>query len=235
MASSQETAGLSRSGRVPIYKDLVLLQLVALVFLFDQFTKFLVREFLPFHSSWPRDGFFRITHTHNTGSAFGLFQDQNTPLIFASLVGVVVLVLIYRNQERLGPMLRLSIGLMLGGATGNLLDRLCLVQQECRGSFLSRFGDGYVTDFMDVGAWPVFNVADSSIVTGLVILGWLFLVHDSGGESHCQMETLPATSHDSHVDRRECRVCDEDMVTLYGGLRCSSCGFKERNEVDARA
>ena len=235
MASSQETVGLSRSGRVPIYKDLVLLQLVALVFLLDQFTKFLVREFLPFHSSWPRDGFFRITHTHNTGSAFGLFQDQNTPLIFASLVGVVVLVLIYHNQERLGPMLRLSIGLMLGGAIGNLLDRFCLLQQECRGSFLSRLGDGYVTDFMDVGAWPVFNVADSSIVTGLVILGWLFLVHDIGGNSRSQMENFPATSHDSHVGRRGCRVCDDDMVTLYGGSRCSSCGFKERNEVDASA
>lgn len=215
MASTREAVGPPGPGRAPIYKDLVLLQLAALVFLLDQFAKFLVREFLPFRSSFPSDGFFRITHTHNTGSAFGLFQDQNTPLIVASLVGIAVLVMIFHSQRRPGSLLRLSIGLQLGGAVGNLLDRLRL---------------GHVTDFMDVGAWPVFNIADASIVTGLVMLGWLFLVQDRARGSHRPVES---TSSQPGGENSWCRVCGKDMLTVYGGLKCSSCGFKERAEVSA--
>ena len=149
-----------KSSKTPIYKDFTLLQLAAIVFLMDQFTKFLVREFLPFGYSYPFDGFFRITHTHNTGSAFGILQGQNTPLIFVSFIGIFVLVMIYRSQPRATNLLRTSLALQIGGAFGNLLDRLRL---------------GSVTDFIDVGVWPVFNLADASIVTGLILLGWLLL------------------------------------------------------------
>ena len=149
-----------KSSKTPIYKDFTLLQLAAIVFLMDQFTKFLVREFLPFGYSYPFDGFFRITHTHNTGSAFGILQGQNAPLIFVSFIGIFVLVMIYRSQPRATNLLRTSLALQIGGAFGNLLDRLRL---------------GSVTDFIDVGAWPVFNLADASIVTGLILLGWLLL------------------------------------------------------------
>ena len=160
MAQSGDVAGPPALRRTPIYKDLVLLQLAALFFLADQLTKFLVREFLERGDSIPDQGFFRITHTYNTGSAFGLFRDQNVPLILVSVVGITVLLLIYRNQPRPGKILRLSLALQLGGAAGNLLDRLRL---------------GHVTDFLDVGLWPVFNLADASIVVGLVLLAWLFL------------------------------------------------------------
>ena len=216
MASSHESAGPSGPGRTPIYKDLVLLQLAALVFLIDQFSKFLVLEFLPVRgTSFPREGLFRFTHTHNTGSAFGLFQDQNTPLILASMVGIAVLVLIFHSQPRPGNLLRLSIGLQLGGAAGNLIDRFLL---------------GHVTDFMDVGLWPVFNVADASIVTGLVILGWLFLVQDGGGRPGRRRD-IPTLAMDEGAGRGpSCPVCNGQMLTLYGGLRCCSCGFKERVE-----
>ena len=141
--------------RVPVYKDFVLIQLAVLVFVIDRFTKFLVRDQLLFRESFPADGLFRFTHTHNTGSAFGIFQDQNTPLIVVSILGVGILIMIYRSQRVPSSLLRLSLGLQIGGAVGNLLDRLRL---------------GHVTDFMDVGAWPVFNVADAAIITGLVIL-----------------------------------------------------------------
>lgn len=218
MARSQEVTGPSFPSRLPIYKDLILIQLAALVFLCDQFTKFLVREFLPFRSSLPRDGFFRITHTHNTGSAFGIFQDQNTALIFASLVGIIVLLMIFHSQQRPGPLLRLSIGLQLGGAAGNLLDRFLL---------------GHVTDFMDVGAWPVFNVADASIVIGLVMLGWLFLVQDRVGHSQRQEELSPAAVPGVGSQSSRCPVCAGEMLALYGGWKCSSCGFKERVEANA--
>lgn len=241
MPGSQEAVGSPgplAPGRVPVYKDVVLLQLAALVFLCDQFTKFLVREFLQYRFSFPREGFFRLTHTHNTGSAFGLFQDQNLPLILASLVGIAVLVLIFRSQERPDSMLRLSIGLMLGGATGNLLDRLCLLQEECGGSLLSRLKDGYVTDFMDVGPWPVFNVADASIVTGLVLLSWIFLVRDRAGRSGRSGRrgvSLQAAVRGAGSQSFWCPVCDGEMLALYGGWKCSSCGFKERPEENAGA
>ena len=146
--------------RPAIYKDLILFQLTVLIFLVDQFTKFVVRELLDFQESFPGEGFFRITHTFNTGSAFGLFQDQNFPLILASLVGITILALIYRSQSRPSNLLRLSLGLQLGGAAGNLLDRLRM---------------GHVTDFVDVGSWPIFNVADASIVVGLLLLAWMFI------------------------------------------------------------
>ena len=151
------------SGRLPIYRDFILLQLAAIVFLADQFTKFLVREFIPFGYSWPlwlgRE-VFQFTHTHNTGSIFGILQGQNTPLIFVSFLGVFVLLMIYCSQPRPTPLLRLSLGLQLGGAFGNLIDRLRL---------------GAVTDFIDVSRWPVFNLADASIVTGLILLAWFLL------------------------------------------------------------
>ena len=84
--------------RMPIYKDFVLIQLAIIIFLLDQFSKFLVRDQLLFRESFPSDGFFRFTHTFNTGSAFGIFRDQNTPLILVSALGIVILMMIYRSQ-----------------------------------------------------------------------------------------------------------------------------------------
>ena len=200
-----------------IYKDLVLIQLALLVFLTDQLTKFLVREFLTLRESIPHEGFFRITHTYNTGSAFGLFQNQNSPLILASLVGVTVLILIYYSQRRPTTLLRLSLGLQMGGAVGNLLDRVLL---------------GHVIDFLDVGAWPVFNVADASIVTGLALLGWIFLVGDRRHATRPDTGfPLTANSGSSQVSMVKsyswCPVCDGDMRPAGSGWRCSACGVRE--------
>ena len=142
-------------GRNPIYRDWTLLQLAALALALDQLTKFVVRQTLETYHSWPATGLFRFTHIHNTGSAFGLFQDQNLPLLFVSLVGVLVLAYIYQTQDRTTWLLRVSIALMLGGALGNLIDRI---------------HQGHVTDFIDVGPWPVFNLADSAIVVGLCLM-----------------------------------------------------------------
>ena len=186
--------------RNPIYKDFVLIQLVALVFLIDQFTKFLVRDQLLFRESFPTDGFLRFTHTHNTGSAFGIFQDQNTPLILVSILGVGILIMIYRSQGVPSRLLRLSLGLQIGGALGNLLDRLRL---------------GHVTDFMDVGTWPVFNVADAAIITGLVILAYIFLIAQPEDQDLSNMYCW-------------CPVCDGEMRVAMNGWRCSTCGVRER-------
>ncbi|NQW23644.1 MAG: signal peptidase II [SAR202 cluster bacterium] len=192
--------------RTPIYKDFFLLQLAALIFLVDQFSKFLVRDQLLFRQSFPVSGFVRFTHTHNTGSAFGIFQDQNTPLILVSIIGVGILAMIYRSQRTPTALLRLSIGLQIGGALGNLLDRVRL---------------GHVTDFMDVGPWPVFNVADASIVTGLVILAWIFLVLEPNASK--DIDSIGTTGGYDW-----CPVCDGEMRTVVGGWRCFTCGVKEQ-------
>ena len=189
--------------RTPIYKDFVLIQLAVIIFLLDQLSKFVVRDQLLFRESFPDEGFIRFTHIFNTGSAFGIFRDQNTPLIVVSILGIGILIMIYRSQRLPSALLRLSLGLQIGGATGNLVDRLRL---------------GHVTDFMDVGAWPVFNLADASIITGLVILAWIFLVADPSEKNNS----------DAFVGYGYCPVCDGDMLTVTGGWRCSVCGARER-------
>jgi signal peptidase II len=187
MGPSVEGPGSERKPPSSVYRDLILIQLAALVFLSDQFTKFLVREFLLYRESFPVAGFFRFTHTHNTGSAFGLFQGQNTILILVAIVGIAILALIYRSQRPPSSLLRFSIGLQMGGAAGNLIDRLCVLQADCHGNILARLQQGYVIDFLDVGAWPVFNLADSAIVVGLALLAWMFL------KPRPQSATTPAT------------------------------------------
>ena len=159
MVDAPPSGGPEVPRRKPIYLDFTLLQSAALVFLLDQLTKYLVIQTLAPGMSFPFRGFFRFTHVHNTGSAFGIFQGFNTPLIFVSMIGIIILTLIYRSQERPSNLLRLSLALQLGGAFGNLADRVRL---------------GFVTDFIDIGPWPVFNIADAAIVSGLFILGWVF-------------------------------------------------------------
>ena len=199
----------SSAPRQPIYRDFLLIQFAVLVFFLDQFSKYLVREFLSLYQSYPAEGFFRFTHTFNTGSIFGLFQGQNAAFILVSFLGVAVLMLLYRSQRFPTGLLRLSLGLQLGGAFGNLLDRVRL---------------GHVTDWVVVGPWPVFNVADACIVTGLVILAWLFLMSER--RQHATEPDLDPYSN--------CPVCDGEMRALpsFGGKgsswRCSNCGVRER-------
>ena len=194
-------------GRSPIYRDWTLLQLAALALALDQLTKFVVRQMLEWHHSWPATGLFRFTHVHNTGSAFGLFQDQNLPLLFVSLIGVLVLAYIYQSQERPTWLLRVSIALMLGGALGNLIDRI---------------HQGHVTDFIDVGPWPVFNLADSAIVVGLVMMGWMLVMQRD------QRETAVADPDLGAMDPGYCPLCDGPMIALANGSRCADCGVRER-------
>ncbi len=201
-------------GRTPIYRDWTLLQLAALALALDQLTKFVVRQTLEWHHSWPTTGLFRFTHVHNTGSAFGLFQDQNLPLLFVSLVGVLVLAYIYQSQERPTHLLRVSIALMLGGALGNLIDRI---------------HQGHVTDFIDVGPWPVFNLADSAIVVGLVMMGWLLIMRrETGGGTAPETTLAPTHAHQPRGSESFCPVCDGPMIALSNGARCADCGVRER-------
>ena len=119
-----------------------------------------------------------------------------------SVIGITILMLIYRSQRLPTGLLRLSLGLQIGGAVGNLLDRLRL---------------GHVTDWVDVGPWPVFNVADASIVSGLVILAWLFIIAEQSPNRKVWSNNY-------------CPICDGEMRTVAGGWRCTTCGVRERVE-----
>ena len=124
----------------------------------DQVSKALVRMNMSPGQSVPDSGVFRFTYVTNSGSAFGLFPNQTLFLIIASFVGIGVLLVFVRAHSGGSALLPVSLGLQLGGATGNLVDRIRL---------------GYVVDFLDVGWWPVFNLADSAIVVGLTTLLWI--------------------------------------------------------------
>ncbi len=146
------------SNRAAWLADMYLAGLIVTVFILDQLSKSWVRGNLLPGRSIPDEGFFRITHISNSGSAFGLFPDQTFVLMLASILGIGILLIFFRKQSDRGIWLRTSLGLQLGGAIGNLADRLTL---------------GEVTDFIDVGPWPIFNLADSSIVVGIIILAWM--------------------------------------------------------------
>lgn len=100
-----------------------------------------------------------MTLVHNTGIAFGLFRDQGLLFIIVPIIAVVILLVYniyyYRQTGSLSKLYILGFSLILGGAIGNLIDRLTL---------------GYVIDFIDLRVWPVFNVADSAITIGTIII-----------------------------------------------------------------
>jgi signal peptidase II len=141
--------------------------IAAAVLLLDYISKEIVRNNLPLYTYWAPfpalENWFRFAHTSNTGVAFGLFQNAN--LIFAVFALIVSSGIIYFNQKIAPgqPLLRVALGLQLGGALGNLLDRVT---------------QGSVTDFLDFGPWPVFNVADMAVVAGVILMGYIFLLEE---------------------------------------------------------
>ena len=147
---------------------MLLWTVVALIIVTDQVSKLLVQMHLDLGESVPAHGLVRLTYVTNSGGAFGIFAGQIIPLTLASFVGVGVLLLFYRSHPWPGRLVRLSLGLQLGGAMGNLIDRVRA---------------GAVVDFVDIGRWPIFNVADASIVTGISLLLALFIFFEDGSQA----------------------------------------------------
>lgn len=140
---------------MPWYRDWVPALVALTVLGMDQFTKHMIKNILLLGESWPTKGVLRITHGLNTGTAFGFFPDQTVLLAIISLFGIGFVIYFYKTQKTPTVWIKIAVGLILGGAVGNLIDRL---------------RDGAVVDFISVGWWPSFNVADSSIVIGMTIL-----------------------------------------------------------------
>lgn len=138
----------------------VLVAIVAVVvFVLDRMTKVLVESNLPQGASVDVVGpWVRISHVTNSGAAFGLLPERTTLLSILSVLAVGAIVYYYRRLAADSRLIAGTLGMQLGGALGNLVDRI---------------GRGYVVDFVDVGIpngprfWS-FNVADSSIVVGII-------------------------------------------------------------------
>ena len=140
---------------MPWYRDWLFYSLLIAVFILDRVSKEIIRSSVAVGTSWPDDGFFRIVHGLNTGSAFGLFAGFTNFLIVASVLGIALVLYLFHRQNNSVIWLRLSLGMIVGGAVGNLFDRL---------------KDGAVIDFISVGWWPAFNLADSAISVGMALL-----------------------------------------------------------------
>lgn len=159
--------------------------IMGLVLTLDQLSKYLVETRIPLYGYWaPIPGLenvIRFTHTANSGAVFGLFQ--GTGMFFAVLAVIVAGAIIYFNVTLPGGqwLLRLALGLQLGGALGNLVDRL---------------RQGHVTDFIDVGPWYIFNVADMAIVGGVILFGIVLIRDERQARKAALSELKPVDSQE---------------------------------------
>ena len=135
--------------------------IAALIVGLDQWTKWLVRVNMPAGETWLPESlawlspYARIVHWYNTGAAFGIFKEGGMVFTVLAFIVIGAILYYYPQVERSDWSLRVAMSMQLGGAVGNLIDRLRI---------------GHVTDFISVGTFPVFNVADASISVGCAVL-----------------------------------------------------------------
>jgi signal peptidase II len=171
----------------------LLVIVAAITVLVDQFTKYLAMTYLAPIKVWAPipalANIFTFTYTTNTGVAFGLFKDLG-PIFVVVAVVVIVAILYYQREVPEGAMfVRAVLGLMLGGALGNLIDRLR--------------NQGHVIDFLHLHYysptlmldWPVSNIADISIVVGVILLALTMLREGKRSNS----TTQPTKSSESNA------------------------------------
>jgi signal peptidase II len=169
-----------------------LLFIAGVVVALDQATKAWITANIVSHEVRPIiEGFVRLRYTQNTGAAFGFFQDSTAALSFAAIIVLGAILLVALRVGNGNRLLIGALGLVSGGAVGNLIDRLRL---------------GYVVDFVDVYGpsitidnraytFPVFNMADSAITIGVILLMLVFLF-EKPAEERAPVKPPPAASHD---------------------------------------
>lgn len=155
----------------------------------DQWTKVLVRaniaygdQWLPEWLSW-LSPYARFVHWSNSGAAFGMFQDGNQVFKVLAFIVIGAIIYYYPQVEKEGFLIKLAMGLQLGGATGNLIDRLL---------------NNEVTDFISVGTFPVFNIADASISIGVVVLLIGVWIQERKEKANKQLDNSEQLSVDSN-------------------------------------
>ena len=139
---------------------MILIIITCVIFL-DQLTKYLALKFLELNTPVSLiKNFLYLTLVHNRGAAFGLFKNQLLIFVLISIFAIVLIFFCLKAKKN-SLLSRLALSMILGGAIGNLIDRL-------------RFG--YVIDFLDFRVWPVFNLADSAITIAALFLTWELLL-----------------------------------------------------------
>ena len=151
--------GVGRQSRVPPARWALFAGLAVIVVVADQVAKtWIIGNVDPQRPMRLVDDYLRLAITHNAGALFGLFQGQ-APIFAAVSLGVMALIVAYHSRTGSAAIMSVALGLLLGGAIGNVIDRLRL---------------GYVLDFVDAGIgslrWYTFNVADSAISLAIVLL-----------------------------------------------------------------
>ena len=169
--------------KVSFRNYLTLFGIAGLIIALDQWTKYLVRTNIPVGGTWLPAGwehlepYARIVYWHNTGAAFGMFKEGSGVFTVLAFVVAGAIIWFYNQVEAGDWFLRIALSMQLGGALGNLVDRL--------------FADGKVTDWISVGNFAVFNVADASITvgTGIMLIGvWIMEKRDREAAKREQVE-----------------------------------------------
>jgi signal peptidase II len=164
----------------------IILCVVVVVFALDQITKeIMVRAIGPDASRSTIElvpGVLDFRFVRNTGSAFGLFQGQSAIISVLAIGAISFLALYYLRHGRNDWLIALAIGLQIGGALGNVVDR---------------FRYGYVVDFIDFPRFPTFNVADSAITLGVTLLMYALLFRDFRDQESIAERTLPSHGDES--------------------------------------
>jgi signal peptidase II len=152
----------SLAARAPQWAGLGAVVLAAIAA--DQLTKLIVSSQLQFDESLHVLGPFSIHHVQNSGIAFGLFSSATAVVTALTAIAVAWMLVYFGRSGARHPVLPVALGLLIGGSTSNLIDRIRL---------------GHVTDFLDLRYWPAFNLADSFIVIGVAILFVALLVGET--------------------------------------------------------
>jgi signal peptidase II len=172
---------------------LVFFGVAALTLAADRVTKTIVANNLSLYETWDLpvpilSRFLRITYITNTGAAFGLFPDKGLFFIIIAFVVIAAVIFYYRQLPEGYTLARVALGLMLGGAIGNLADRM---------------RQGYVVDFADFNFWPlenwpVWNIADSAIVVGVTLLALTMLLDDLAADHDDEVGSSPSGAAGEH-------------------------------------
>lgn len=146
-------------------KYLFLFVISSALIVIDQYTKFMVTLHIPVNYSVKVvDGFFNLTHIRNSGVAFGIFSDQQSELkpyllIFVSIIAIVAILVIFHQTGKEKRLVQSGLVLIFSGAIGNLIDRV--IHKEVI---------DFIDFFIENQHWPAFNVADSCITIGVMLM-----------------------------------------------------------------
>lgn len=137
-------------------KNIFIFSIALFIVFLDQLTKFIIKKNFELSHSIPLiNNILHFTYVTNTGSAFGLFKGFNLIFVLFSIIVVIVILHYLKKIKQNENLLQFSVGLLLGGTIGNLIDRITY---------------GFVVDFIDFRIWPVFNIADSTVTTSAILL-----------------------------------------------------------------